>query len=147
MAVALRPPVLDDLGVEAALSSHVEEFSRRWSMPVDLDCGNLQRLSPAVGLIVYRIVQEALSNVARHAKAAKATVRVTQRDGLMRVEVKDDGIGFDVKLTERPQEAGLGIFGMEERASLFGGTLTIDSTPDRGTIVVAEIPLTEQGQG
>lgn len=147
MAVDLRPPVLDDLGVEAALSSHVQEFSRRWSIPVDLDCGNLMRLSPNVGLIVYRIVQEALSNVARHASATKATVRIRQRDGHLRVEVEDDGKGFDVKLTKRPQEAGLGIFGMEERASLLGGTLTIDSTPGRGTIVVAEIPLTEQGQG
>ncbi len=146
MAIDLRPPVLDDLGIEAALSSHVEEFSRRWSIDVDLDCGNLERLSPAVGLIVYRIVQEALSNVAKHAKAAKATVRVAQRDGRMRVVVEDDGMGFDVRLAERPREAGLGIFGMEERASLLGGTLTVDSAPGKGTRVQAELRMTEPHQ-
>jgi len=99
-----------------------------------------------VELVLYRIVQEALSNVARHASASQVLVRLTRRGRTLRLLVEDDGCGFDVEATKHPRESGLGLFGMEERLALVGGTLRVESTVGGGTRVSAEVSLPRSGR-
>jgi two-component system sensor histidine kinase UhpB len=141
LAIALRPPVLDDLGLAPALRAHVEEFSRHWPVQVTFSCGRLGWVPPDVELVLYRIVQEALSNVARHAGASRAEVKLSRRGRVLRLTVADNGSGFDVAVARGSREAGLGLFGMEERLALVGGVLTVESAAGKGTRVSAEVPL------
>jgi len=144
MAIDLRPPMLDDLGLEAALGSFVQDFSRRWPTEAKLTVGRLGRIPPDVELVLYRIVQEALSNVARHANASHALVRLTRRGRALRMVIEDDGLGFDLDAVRRSRESGLGLFGMEERLALVGGSLQVESAIGRGTRVSAEVPLPQR---
>lgn len=145
LALNLRPSVLDDLGLPAALRRYVDGFSRQFAIPVDYQTIGFDhevRLPTEVETTVYRIVQEMLTNVVRHANAT--TVNLLLQHNLSRVQVivDDDGVGFDVSavLSARGRQH-LGLFGMQERASLFGGTLTVESTPGSGTTVIVDIPL------
>ena len=97
-----------------------------------------ERLAPEVATVVYRVVQEALTNVVRHAGASSASVAVTVSSGRLRAVVEDDGVGFDAT---RPADSYLGLQGMEERAELVGGTVRVMSAPGSGTTVVLEVPL------
>lgn len=126
LAEALR-----QLAADASLRSLVD-------VDLELDLGADARLSPGRAGHVVAIVREALSNVARHAHAQQAVIRAERRDGHLRVEVADDGVGFP-----RSVEAGFGLRNMRDRARLLGGTLQVDSTPGRGTRVVLEIPWEE----
>ena len=142
MALELRPTILDDLGLAAALDACARHFSQRSGLPVDFRAvGRPERLRPEVELVVYRVVQEALSNVARHSGATRAEVSVIAESSTLIVSVADDGRGFDpaAALDSRPQS--LGLFGMRERAALVGGQLGIESAPGRGTRVRLEVPL------
>jgi signal transduction histidine kinase len=136
MALLLRPPMLDDLGLVPALEWQGREVSRRGDMEVDVHSDNVSsQLSDDVKVCIYRLVQEALNNAARHSGAKHANVSVAQNAGKIHVDVSDDGKGF---LAERVR--GMGILGMEERVKRLGGTLAIQSMPGKGTTVSAELP-------
>jgi signal transduction histidine kinase len=136
----LRPSLLDDLGLAAALERHVTEFGRSHpEIAVDLHCDLPGRLPGTVETALYRIVQEAMTNAARHGGATSIAVLVSRRQSAVQAIVEDDGAGFEVAEVRRRQSS-VGIFGMSERAELLGGRLDIESGPD-GTTVYAEIPL------
>jgi signal transduction histidine kinase len=136
----LRPSMLDDLGLVAALERYTSEFGRvHTTLEVDLHCDLPERLPSAVETALYRIVQEAMTNAARHGKASNIGVLVSRRNGAVQTIVEDNGTGFDVDLV-RNRRSSVGIYGMRERAELLAGTLEIESGPS-GTTVYAEIPL------
>ena len=141
LAIDLRPPMLDDLGLEAAIQSHVQDFSRQRQINVNFTSSGLGRLPPNVELVLYRIVQEALSNVAKHAGASRVETRLSRKGRTLRLLVEDDGCGFDVEAAKGSRQSGLGLFGMEERLALIGGTLRVESSPGKGTRLSAEVPL------
>ncbi len=136
----LRPSILDDLGLSAALERYVAEFARvHADVTVDLHCDLPGRLPSTVETALYRIVQEAMTNAARHGKATSVGVLVSRRNGTVQTIVEDNGAGFDVAAVRRRQSS-VGIFGMSERAELLGGKLDIESGTE-GTTVYAEVPL------
>ena len=137
MALLLRPSMLDDLGLAAALEWQGREVSRRSEMEVDVAARNVSPSLPdEVQTCVYRVVQEALNNAARHSGARNARVAVEQNASGIDISVRDDGRGFDPRHTR-----GLGIVGMEERVRRLNGDVRIDSQPGQGTTVSAHIPL------
>lgn len=136
----LRPSVLDDLGLAVALDHYCDEFRQLYTtMTVDLHCDLPNRLPPLVGITLYRIIQEAMTNAARHGGGTTVSVLVSERAGHVQAIVEDDGTGFD-PIAERRAGQGVGIHGMIERAELVGGHLHMESGP-KGTTVYAEIPL------
>ncbi len=145
LAVRLRPRALDDFGLEAALQSYAEEWARHSGIAVDLHArGPSTRLPPSAESAVYRIVQEALTNVARHSGAARAGVVLERRDGYIHLVVEDDGRGFDperVAMPDADRLRRLGLVGMRERAALVGGTMDIESAPGKGTSVFVRFPV------
>ena len=135
----LRPPMLDDLGLADALQSYTETFGRRHQVRVDfIHSGLTDRLPPDLETSVYRIVQEALTNVAKHARASACRVTVARRPHAMSITVEDDGLGFDA---EAAGVGGLGLVGIRERALQFQGTFDIRRGTKRGTRLTVELPL------
>jgi len=133
----LRPPALDG-GLEVALAWLASEFERHAQLPCDVHVtADLRRLSPDVATLIFRIAQESLNNVGRHAAARRVHVELIEHDAQCELSVEDDGRGFDVKA----QRSGYGILGMEERARALGGALVVDSAPGRGTTVRLRFPL------
>jgi PAS domain S-box-containing protein len=149
LAWGLRPSVLDDLGLGTAIARYIEEFGRTRGIAVTLETAGLEpeRMPAPVETALYRILQEALSNVARHAGAGRVWVRLDRHAGSMTLVVEDNGRGFDPVHPPAPATAarGLGIHSMRERAAVHKGALTIDSLPGRGTRVAVEIPLPAEG--
>ena len=143
----LRPPALDDIGVASALRQLAADVRARTGLPVELRCaGDDSDLSPELRLTVYRIVQEALNNVVRHADAARATVRVRFGSSVS-VTVSDDGTGVPADLgTQTGPAYGLGLLGMQERATLVGGSVRISARQPRGTTVRATLPTLTDGE-
>jgi len=144
MMLDLRPALLDELGLIAALRWYVAQVSDVWGLPVEFE-GRAGRLPEHVEVAAFRIVQEAVSNSVRHAEPQHIRVKASTAEGVLRVEVVDDGIGFDlgeVSARTRTGEA-VGLMGMRERAELLGGTLRVESAPGKGTRITAEIPLSE----
>jgi signal transduction histidine kinase len=139
LSMRLRPRVLDDLGLAAALERLAHEWQARYKIPVDVVIQLNERLPGEIETALYRIVQETLTNIARHAQAKSASVLIEKRGDVVRAIVEDDGIGFDVNTNHG--ERHLGLLGMRERAELLGGALTIESTSGQGTSVFIEIPL------
>ena len=141
LAMQLRPRVLDDMGLSAALQRLVSDWQARHKIPVDLliTIGDA-RLPGSIETALYRIIQETLTNVARHAQAKSVSVLVERRGENIVAVIEDDGAGFDPNAVQDQQS--LGILGINERAELLGGKLTIESTPGSGTSVFVEIPLT-----
>ena len=140
LSLDLRPAMLDDLGLRPALLWLVERYTAQTGVEVSLACSGLAaRLDPDVETAAFRIVQEALTNVARHAAVSSATVGCSVAGAALRVEVADDGVGFDVDAV--PVGVSSGLVGMEERARSTGGRLRVRSSPGRGTSVVAELPI------
>jgi signal transduction histidine kinase len=139
LAVELRPAALDDFGLVPAVERLVETFREQSEIRVDLET-NLgdERLPADAETTIYRIVQEALTNIVKHAEATHVSVLLTRRDGLVAAVVEDDGRGFD---PSRLGEEGLGLVGMRERLGLVGGRLRIESAEGSGTSLVAEVPL------
>ncbi len=138
----LRPPLLDDLGLEPALRLLVDEFRERSGIAVEAELSLAEGAVPVeAALSAYRIVQEALTNVARHAAAKNVRVEARLDHGELRAEIADDGRGFVVSKVDG---AGVGLAGMRERASLAGGLMTIDAQPGGGTRVRFRIPVPEQ---
>ncbi|HWC09902.1 MAG TPA: ATP-binding protein [Acidimicrobiales bacterium] len=140
LSLDLRPAILDDLGLQPALVWLAQRYGDQTGVHVVLRCSGLDgRLRAEVETAAYRIVQEALTNVARHAGVARAAVECALEDGRLRVEVADDGRGFEVDAVAGGKSSGLA--GMEERARSTGGRIWVRSNPGRGTTVVAEFPL------
>ncbi len=139
----LRPSVLDDYGLVPALRWYGERFTRRTNIATDVEGKDPDpRLSQRVENALFRIAQEALTNVAKHAQASHATVYIEVENNTLRLVVADDGIGFDpAKLTESDMGHGWGLLTMTERAEAVGGHCWIESHPDQGTQVIVEIAL------
>jgi two-component system sensor histidine kinase UhpB len=141
----LRPSVLDDLGLPAALRWLVDQYRQDHGLNLHLVIEGLEeRASPWVESACFRVVQEALNNVARHADASSVSVRLSARDGVLRFSIDDDGRGFDPSEGRRRASEGhsLGLLGMEDRIRLLGGRFRIRSTPGEGARIEARIPLT-----
>lgn len=145
VARGLRPPALQDAGLGTAIRGHVRERLEASSLEAKVEIDPVgDRLAGEAMLAVYRIVQEALSNVLRHAGAEEVRIRVRGVDGQVVAEVVDDGSGFDVPESVEGIDGGLGLVGMQERAALAGGRLEIESAPGRGTTVRVLVPLPEE---
>jgi signal transduction histidine kinase len=139
LAVQLRPKALDDFGLVPALERLVQTFSENSGIHVDLEAQlGEERLPNEVETTLYRIVQEALTNVVKHAEATRVSILLVRRDGSATAVIEDDGRGFDPASTTPDS---LGLEGMRERAELHDGRLTIEATPGAGTTLVAEVPL------
>jgi signal transduction histidine kinase len=139
LAVELRPSVLDDFGLTSAVERLAESYREQPGLRVDLEAqlGD-ERLPREVETALYRIIQEALTNIVKHAGASRVSILLTQRDGTAVAVLEDDGSGFDTKAIRTD---GLGLVGMRERVGLLGGKLRIESSPGSGTTVHAEVPL------
>ena len=132
--------MLDDLGLAAATDWLVQGFSQRTGVPVALEAEEEDLdLQDPYATAVFRVLQESLTNIAKHAGATKVSVRVERRDGRLALEVRDNGRGF---ATSDPAKPGsFGLLGLRERASLLGGDISIDSVPGRGTTMRMSLPL------
>ncbi|GAC1328636.1 MAG: hypothetical protein NVSMB2_27910 [Chloroflexota bacterium] len=150
LAVELRPATLDDLGLVAALEGYTEAYSSRHDVRVGFEADGFDqadgRLPSQVELVLYRVVQEALTNAAKHAAARKLSVQLRRSNHDVVARVQDNGYGFDVSEMMRSRERGLGLFGMQERLALVQGELIIDSTPGSGTRITARVPLERRKQ-
>ena len=144
LALELRPPALDDLGLFDALAELCQRFSDQLGIPVVFEHrGSRARVPKEVELVVYRVVQEALTNVAKHASARHVWVQFDRAEAEMTVSIRDDGIGIDPSVAREPDDngLGLGLFGMGERVALAGGSFRIWRRGSRGTEIFALIPL------
>lgn len=139
MAIRLRPGVLDDLGLIPALDWYTSDFEKRTGIPCTFTHINVPRLDNPVSTAAYRITQESLTNVARHALANRVEVSIQRQNGLLTLSITDDGRGFDPK--DLSDSECLGIAGMRERAALVGGALDIQFQPERGTGVYFRVPI------
>ena len=141
-ARGLRPPALDELGLVPAVESHVRSLSEATGLAIEsfADPGVDGLLPPEAELAVYRITQEALSNVVRHSGARRVAVQIAREPGMVVVTVDDDGHGFSPREVMSEDGGGLGLFGMQERAGYLGGRVEVTSRPGAGTRVRAEIP-------
>jgi len=144
LAFRLRPGVLDDLGLVDALDWYTTDFERRTEITCVLEYDNVPPLSETVSTAAYRITQEAITNVARHAFASRVEVVLKARNSTLTLAVVDDGRGFNP--LELSDAEGLGVAGMRERASLVGGTLDVYSQPGNGTRVDFKVPLDGKSQ-
>ena len=142
LAVRLRPTALDDLGLVRAVTNHVEAWAGRTGIQVELHTVGLDgpRLSSEVETALYRIVQEALTNVLKHAGASHVSVVLNRLDREVSAVIEDDGRGFDPEAQQAAGGTGLGLLGMRERARQLGGRITVESTPGTGTTVFVRIP-------
>jgi PAS domain S-box-containing protein len=143
IAADLRPLVLDDLGLMPAIDWLVSSFTQRWGVPCELSGDEELELREPYATAVFRIIQESLANVAKHARATRASVEIQPVDGGLRLKVQDDGIGFDVAAGRKPQS--LGLAGLRERAQLLNGRVAVHSRAGEGTTVEAFIPVREEG--
>lgn len=140
----LRPPALDDLGLKVALEDLANRMSEQMGIPVRFTKMEIRRRpDPRVELVLYRVAQEAFTNIWKHAKATRVEVSIVRVDHGVTMTIEDDGVGFDADapLSSDGRGIGMGLFGMAERVELVGGTLTVDGARQPGTRVTATIPL------
>jgi two-component system sensor histidine kinase UhpB len=145
LSIDLRPSALDDLGLLPALRWYIKEYQQKFSIAVDFQAtGFKERLPAETETALYRIVQESLTNIAKHAHAHHIDIILHEATDAVRATIRDDGIGFDPTLLQKVpgsgHERGWGVVGMYERAHLLDGKLTIESHPGKGTTVQAYIP-------
>lgn len=140
LSLDLRPPMLDELGLETTIRWYLKQFKHRTGLSVSLDIrGDLEsELPSAITVTLYRILQETLNNIIKHTEAKNVTVLLHLKAGETELKINDDGKGFN---SDQLQTTGIGIFGMRERLQSVGGNLTIDSHPGKGTTVLATISL------
>ncbi|AEB11109.1 histidine kinase [Marinithermus hydrothermalis DSM 14884] len=143
IALDLRPSVLDELGLEAALKRYTREVGERYGLEVELVARLPLRLPPEMETVLYRVAQEALTNVVRHARAQRVSVVLTAHRDAVQLVVEDDGVGFDPR---RVASTRLGLAGMRERVELLGGQFRLESAPGAGTTVYARLPLKPGGR-
>ena len=142
LAVNLRPASLDRLGLVPAVRQYVDLCRRQNSLDIDLLVVGLEdeeRLAPEVETTLYRVVQESLTNVVRHANALQVSVILERQDASVMAIIEDNGVGFDP--VAALQRGRLGLFGMHERAEMLGGSFTVESTPAQGTTIYLDLPL------
>ena len=137
----LRPTILDDLGLMPALDFLTKGVAGRTGLQIRTEGAIAGRLPPSIETTLYRTVQEALNNVVKHAHATRVVVRVHREPGSVRLEVRDDGVGFHMGTGPEGAERGLGLTGLQERADSLRGSLHLDSTPGRGTELIMILPL------
>jgi signal transduction histidine kinase len=138
----LRPTILDDLGLVPAIEFLAEGVSKRTNQVISVHASLKDRLPVTVEIALYRIVQEALTNAAKHSQARNVHIQVDRSGGHVRCLVRDDGAGFDVPTAlARKGDGGLGLLGMQERLSALGGSLQIQSSPGGGTSLLINVPL------
>ncbi|MEA1958394.1 MAG: PAS domain S-box protein [Chloroflexota bacterium] len=141
LSLELRPSTLDDLGLLPSFLDYFARYTHQTRIQVKFKQRGLRKRFPReIETAVYRIVQEGLTNIARHASVSEAAVRITADRSQMKVEIKDNGVGFRPKV-KTLSSASMGLAGMRERASLLGGRFAIDSAPGKGTRLVVELPL------
>ena len=145
LAVQLGPSILDDLGLPAGLEWLVDRIRAETRLRVHLDgsCDD-EHIPATVAIAIFRIAQEALTNVVRHAHATGAEVRLRTADGELELTVSDDGEGFDVAAARACPAASVGLFGMAERVALVGGTIELISRKGAGTRIAVRAPLREE---
>jgi len=142
LAWELRPASIDELGLEVTLENYVREFSRHFQISVQFHSRGFKekRLHPEIEINLYRITQEALSNIAKHARATDVSVLLEKPDNHIVLIIEDNGIGFN--LSEKANRSTkLGLVGMSERAALIGGKVEIESKKGKGTTIFARVPL------
>jgi len=138
----LRPTILDDLGWIPAIRFLADGISKRANLPIHIEATVSGRLPGAVETALYRIVQEGLTNAVKHAKARGVWIRAWKENHVLCCSVRDDGAGFDSSQVHMATgRKGLGLIAMRERVSAIGGTLRIESSPDRGTELSIRLPL------
>jgi signal transduction histidine kinase len=143
LSYRLHPSILEDLGLAEALKSECEGFSQTCSTRLEIGARDVPETLPRdVALCLFRIAQEGLRNIARHAGASRAEVRLQRLNGGLQLTVEDDGVGFDP--AQHSIRASLGHAGMQERARLLGGKIEIESSPGHGTTILAWVPLREE---
>jgi signal transduction histidine kinase len=141
----LRPTVLDDVGLIPALHSFMKDFTKRTGIHIHFTTFTFAKIKQLDGdkrTVLYRVAQEALTNVARHAHASRAEVGIQKLDGAIRMRIKDDGKGFQVeRVLDAEKNKRLGLLGMRERLEMVGGNINIESAPGEGTTIQAQVPL------
>ena len=145
----LRPTAIDDLGIFKAIEAYVAEWQERYGVRVDIQTfGRDNHLPPDVAAVLYRLVQEGLNNVLKHARASKVSVVLEKKSEGLALVLEDDGVGFDPETSQRTvscsgRAPGLGLSGMKERVALLGGRIAVESAPGKGTTIFVQIPLDE----
>lgn len=137
----LRPPALAQQGVGPAVESHCQRLVERFGLKITVQWQSTAVLPPSHDAAVFRIVQEALQNVVKHAQATQVEVQATDRDGCLEVSVADNGKGFEADRVRRLDPKHFGLAGMRARAQQIGATLEVASTPERGTTILLRVPL------
>jgi PAS domain S-box-containing protein len=139
----LRPTTLDDLGLLVALNNYVKNWTTHFNVHAELEVRGLdhERLSAEIETVIYRVTQEALNNIAKHAAAENVDILLESRTDRVSLIIEDDGVGFDGTQIFGMQQNGMGLIGMRERAMLAGGTLEVEAAPGSGTTIVVRIPL------
>ncbi len=145
LAVQLGPSILEDLGLRSGLEWLADRVREETGLRVDLDlrCDD-DRIPATAAIAVFRVAQEALTNVVRHAHATRIDMRLDDTDGTLSLEVADDGAGFDVDEARSRPTASVGLFGMAERVALVAGTLDIQSRKGAGTRLEVHVPVREE---
>lgn len=149
MAVELRPVLLDDLGLVAAAKKYIENYAKQYKISMHIDFDNLsrERFPPEIEITLYRILQEALTNIIKHGQATHVWVLLYKEEDKLTLVVNDDGVGFDIEVFKKAHSrTSLGIYGMKERVALVEGTFDIKSVLGGGTKIIVAIPLPEQSE-
>jgi signal transduction histidine kinase len=146
LAWGMRPSILDDYGLESALARHIQEVSKNAGLQIDFQCSSpdgLQRLPGRIEVPLFRIAQEAITNMIRHAKATRASVVILHQIHEITMIVEDNGQGFDLAMVKEKGDQCLGLMGMRERVNLLGGSFVIEAARGEGTTIRVRIPLSE----
>lgn len=142
LSYLLHPAALDEFGLVSAVDAHIKSFSKRHEIAAELSHASMSsRLAPETEAAAYRIIQEALNNVAKHARATECSVYLARHHDALGIVVEDNGIGFDAFAPRSADRRGLGLIGIRERAAHLNGTVTIDSSEGRGTRIAVELPV------
>ena len=144
LAIQLRPAVLDDKGLDIALQKYIADYSKKFNLKMDYHSigFNSTRFPTEIETVIYRVVQEALTNIVKHSEAKNASLIMENRGNSLKVIIEDSGKGFDVeKVMGLEMDGKLGLFGMQERVSLVNGNITIESAPGTGTSIYITVPI------
>jgi signal transduction histidine kinase len=145
VAVELRPAALDDLGLVKAIRALIETWSTRYRIDVDFEAGQYKAagISSEIETTLYRIIQEALNNVAKHSGATRVALVLRRTEEQVQAIIEDDGRGFDARGTSQSGNGSgrLGLLGIQERLGIVGGDFKVESTPDRGATLLVRIPI------